>query len=284
LREDTDTPAGLYYDKMLGALREIKSDEDPAVVYDNFLALPRVGTTGAFAPGFTNTSSLAYAIDEQVTHGTVLDTDGDSPFSMSVWFKANLIATDMALLSKISTPLNGYLFRLDAPSGGIEMFLSSDWLGGDYFRIRSTVINWDDNAWHNTVVTYDGSRTLAGLKMYADGAALATFQSGGTTVLAGSTSNPGAIFRHGQSGVTAWNFTGNMDETSWWQKELSLTEIQEIYNVGEPSDLLSHTAETDLVSWWRVDGDAGPTLTDKKGSNHGTMVNMDAGNISSDVP
>ncbi len=80
-------------------------------------------------------------------------------------------------------------------------------------------------------------------------------------------------------------FDGNIEEVSVWNKELSLPEVAELYNSGNPDNLADHSAYSDLVSWWRMgDDDTDPTLSDNKGSNDGTMMNMDSGNIEADTP
>jgi hypothetical protein len=72
-------------------------------------------------------------------------------------------------------------------------------------------------------------------------------------------------------------WAGNVDEMSIWSTELTAAEVTEIYNSGNPSNLLVHSEEVlngSLVSWWRCgDGDTAPTITDNKGSNDGTLTN-----------
>lgn len=62
-----------------------------------------------------------------------------------------------------------------------------------------------------------------------------------------------------------------MDEASFWTKNLSAAEVQEIYNSGSPADLNSHSAFDYLSMWWMM-GDqdpdldaAGLTITDRIG-------------------
>ena len=66
-----------------------------------------------------------------------------------------------------------------------------------------------------------------------------------------------------------------IDEVSYWDKALSSSEITELYNSGSAADLSSHSAVSDLVSWWRMGDNASDDLTadtgqitDVEGSNN----------------
>ena len=81
------------------------------------------------------------------------------------------------------------------------------------------------------------------------------------------------------------NVSQSRSEPSMWNKELSASEVTEIYNAGKPADISKHSASADLISWWRMgDGDTFPTITDQVASNDGTMTNAEASDIEEDVP
>jgi hypothetical protein len=91
-----------------------------------------------------------------------------------------------------------------------------------------------------------------------------------------------------------WNFlSGNVDEVSVWNKELSTPEVAEIYNSGSPPDLDTLSAAANLVGWWRMgdtfgdsadSSDASARIYDAKNSYDMTPVNTVAGDIQTDVP
>ena len=77
-----------------------------------------------------------------------------------------------------------------------------------------------------------------------------------------------------------------MDEVALFDDELSLAQIQNIYNSGTPTDLSS---ESYLLGYWRNGDPTGtgayPTIVDQSSnSNDGTMNNMSSSDIVTDVP
>jgi len=76
-----------------------------------------------------------------------------------------------------------------------------------------------------------------------------------------------------------------LDELSVWGKELSVAEVDEIFNGGKPADLSKHPAYGSCAHWWRMgDGDTYDIITDHKGGDDATMINMAPSNFVLDVP
>jgi hypothetical protein len=76
----------------------------------------------------------------------------------------------------------------------------------------------------------------------------------------------------GSSGGAEFQFDGIIDEISYWTKELTQSDVTEMYNDGVPLDLLTHSSTSDLVHYWRnnnlhTDG----KWKDLKGSNNITF-------------
>ena len=70
-------------------------------------------------------------------------------------------------------------------------------------------------------------------------------------------------------------FTGNLSNVAIWNSELNASQVKEIYNEGLPSNLNSHSAYSNLVSWWKLGEGVSYDGTyliaqDYKGNNHGT--------------
>ncbi len=61
-----------------------------------------------------------------------------------------------------------------------------------------------------------------------------------------------------------------------WNKELSASEVVQIYNDGSPGDLLSTTMAANLEGWWKVDGTdstgASGVIDHSVNNNHGTAA------------
>jgi len=230
---------------------------------------------------FTNLLSLLFdGVDELVAFGDVapFQFERTDVFSFSIWFKTS--TPSRTLISKKLLGASDPGYQIHMHSGGkIEFHLVGS--GGGEIDVESPS-GFDDGVWHNTVVTYDGSSTAAGVSIYIDGVS----QSISITVdtLVASTLNSEQL-RIGTLAASTEPWDGNLDEFSVWDKELTSGEVTEIYNAGVPMDLNKHSAAANLVAFYRNgDNDVFPTLTDNKGSNNGTMTNMEAGDIVSDVP
>ncbi len=139
-------------------------------------------------------------------------------------------------------------------------------------------------AWRHIVITYDGSATAAGVTIYIDGQSVALLITSDGMAVGDSILNT-RDFNIGLRGTSSNEFTGNMDELGMWDKELTQDDVDKIYNERKPSDLKLHPSSANLKSYWRMgDGDTFPTIKDNKGTNDGTMTNMETGDIVVDTP
>lgn len=136
-------------------------------------------------------------------------------YSVSFWVKSNDTPVDYNNILQWGTFDFGKLVWITLTSAG--KVLMSNY--GSSFSSATTVLN---NAWHHVVLTRVGSA----MKFYIDGNTTADASGtwGTDPVLAG-------LFELGQSGVGGY-FDGALDELGIWSKELSSTEITDLYNGG----------------------------------------------------
>lgn len=68
---------------------------------------------------------------------------------------------------------------------------------------------------------------------------------------------------------------GYIDELAFWDKALSISETQSLYNQNRTADLTATTISDNLTHWYRMgeDGDAGTTIVDSVGGVNGTLQN-----------
>lgn len=234
---------------------------------------------------FENSSSILFdGVDEYITFGNSADFDFErtDAFSISVWMKTGQPTNQVIWAKKSSTTNNpGYYLHLRV-SSRIEGVLRGNGDGGGEINFETTTNIWDDGLWHHVVFTYDGSSDISGVSIYIDNVlqTLVTNQNDLSATML-NTRN----FCAGVLGSSTNEFDGNQDELSVWNKELSVAEVSELWNSGAPGDLSEHSAVANGVSWWRMgDGDTFPTIVDQFGTNNGTMTNMEAGDIVTDVP
>lgn len=140
--------------------------------------------------------------------------------------------------------------------------------------------------WYHVAAVWDGGLNSTNIRVYLNGVD-DTFSQAEIGVFTGipNTATPVRIASNLDTGVGAGFFWGHIDEVSFWNTGLNGAQISEIYNSGKPTNLLNHSANANLVSWWRMgDGATFPTIPDVKGGFNGTMTNMEAGDIQTDVP
>ena len=241
---------------------------------------------------FTNEYSLDFdGVDDYVTFGDSNDFSfgngtSDTPFSVSAWIKM-ADATKFRILSKSGTGTGNieWIFSLSG-ADKLALILYDNTISNQIKR-NSSVITSDEGSWINVAATYNGSGSNTDINLYINGVdANDSVGSAGTYV---AMHNGTAALQMGRfvtdTGGTSYA-NGNIDEVSLWNKELSLTETQNIYNSGTPTDL---SAASNLVGYWRNGDTAGtsvyPTINDDSSNgNNGLMANMDSGDIVTDVP
>ena len=221
-----------------------------------------------FASSFENTKSLLFdGVDDNVNFGTAsaLAMTG-SDFTVSVWLKRDGTG-------------NQFVIGNDTSGGGWGVLCSNSavrfYTGGSTYLSGSII---PLSSWVHFALTFNNSSKLA--TFYVDGSSVATNTMG--AIVGTSTRD----FTIGKGLSAFFPFNGNIDEPSVWSKELSLTEVQEIYNSDLPNNLATHSASANLVSWWRNgDGDTYDVITDHGSAGiDGTMTNMTSGDIVTDVP
>ena len=231
-------------------------------------------------PKYSNKSFLFDGVEDYVTMGDVLDEDGSSAFSLSAWVK---------LSSSGNQQIVGKMLEGDTYAG-YGIYITSD-------KIRFSIINtWSSNAlsldvtstfvydvWTHICITYDGSQDVSGVIMYVDGSPEATVTQYNSL---GASSTTTASFSIGSRNADGAEFTeGNIDEVSIFNSELTLSQVQSIYNGGVPVDI----SDLSPIGWWRM-GEGATFSTDwtipdvSTNSNNGTSDNMGESDRKSDTP
>ena len=109
------------------------------------------------------------------------------------------------------------------------------------FRLQASNIPSTD-IWYHVLVTYESQVA----KMYINGveedSLTTSFASLGTNsqeVIIGATTPSGTA-----------NYSGSLQNISIWNVAMNQSEIDEIYNLGTPTDLNNHSQVANGIAWW----------------------------------
>lgn len=182
----------------------------------------------------------AFTFDGVNDHITLPDDSLNftGPFSYSFWIKSSDTTNYTIIVGNIQSArapygfLHGYEFWLAA--GKIQTdYKSGINIGGGGTSVGSI----SNNTWNHVVVTYNPDNAITGDKIYINGTldkSSATLDASGITSIHYTTPMKACIGARNQSGSPV-NFLPNgtsLDALSVWNKELTSTEITELYNSG----------------------------------------------------
>ena len=220
------------------------------------------GTVGPRPESIFNRFSFEFdGIDDYIDCGSFSAYD-NGDLSASIWIKKSTMGTfEYAISNSGSSARAGFDIIFENAFRRVRVSRRT--------RTSDTITAYADigftlNTWHNIAFTYqDSTRTL---KVYMDG----VLQN--TTIGSASTNSASLNLTIGSFQGSSNFASGNIDEVSVFNSELSQSDITTIYNGGVPNDISS----LNPLSWWRCgDGDTAPTLTDNgSGGNDGTMTNF----------
>lgn len=154
----------------------------------------------------------------------------DLPFSISLWFNVTAFSSFNFLVNKQSA--TGFEWQLLLNGSTNILFSKFTNTSISQGVIRSSSISL--NTWHHLVVTDNGSKTNAGMKVYLNGVlgSNTNSNSGVYTGMANTTS-PVFVGNFGNSIGTANKHKGLLDELGIWKnRELTSAEITFLYNSG----------------------------------------------------
>ena len=194
-----------------------------------------------------------------------LDIAGND-FSCSLWFNTTTTASGQPLFA-LEAFSNKFAMTIEGGSAYKNVAFSFNWnTGGVNTFYYDGGNNLTDGNWHNYIITKQGTTVQA----YIDGSTITFGNLNGTAT--SSNANRIARWYHGY-------YSGKISNTSLWDKQLSSSEVREIYNQGLPSNLNSHSAYSNLVSWWQLGENSSFNgndwiVADEIGSNNGDSNGM----------
>lgn len=212
-----------------------------------------------------------------------LNFDEDDPFSVLFWMKSTDTGTMFVYSNTEGTP--GYRgYEISIISGQVDFALYSAFNSTNYIRKRSTnTVNSGD--WVSVCITYDGSSSVDGVRIYINAIEESAFSSTQDT-LNGTTVSTEDSRIGGRPIGSLLGYDGQLDGLVFYNRVLSPSEVFLLGGQKEPVDHGAVGPVDALLGWWRMgDGDTFPTISDNAVAydNDGTMTNMVAGDIVENV-
>lgn len=224
-----------------------------------------------FAPGLVGQAFSFNGINQYVL---IADNPALTPkdaITIEAWFTAAPTGQMQKLVSKFNAiegcSDDSYDVGID-PTGQLSFQLetvSGDCTSDNNMRATPPTSVFD-GAFHHIAATYDGSM----MRLYFDGALIGSLAVRGPISAYPRPLTLGGTFLFGSP---AYFHRGLLDEVSIYNRNLSASEIQAIFQAGSAGKCkVSSTCTTlpqGLVSWWAGDGN----VNDIKNANSGTLQN-----------
>ena len=187
------------------------------------IKLPETCPVPTIVPPITTCYSLDFdGVNEYIdcTNNVAFNQDFNTQFSVSAWVKFDTIATINLLMSKYNLSPKGWQFRIEY--NRISLFLKES-TGPNQIQAYGNTIITTTGQWYHLTATYDGSNTLAGVKLYVNGAPDLVTGGGGSVV---------GTFQNTEPLLIGQTTNGNIANARMWNTELTSIQIAAEYNSG----------------------------------------------------
>lgn len=226
---------------------------------------------------FNNYSVLFDGINDYVTFGNNINYDIATQFSVSLWIRPNNLSAIRTFVSKAENAGNIYGWSLRHETTG-QLTLQARVPGALTSQTSTNTVT--AGVWNHVVLTYSGNSNVSGFKVYVNNV---SYTYPAFTLPASWLASQDFVL--GARGTNTQYFSGNIDEVSVWNKQLSAAEVATLYNSGVPTNCSAVSFNANLTNYWRLgDGDSYPTIYDNAGLINGTMTNMTSAAIVGSVP
>ncbi|MCK5641069.1 MAG: LamG domain-containing protein [Gammaproteobacteria bacterium] len=233
-------------------------------------------------PAITNTYALSFNGATQITKtpNTEFNPDTDDAFSISTWIKRLTAGTSDTVVTSLDTNNNnqGWIVYFDGNANN-RLSVNLNFNASNQIRTRFTLGASTINSWHHLVVTYDGSGNANGINVYLDGVpALRVVQENGLG--SNSIRNDDSFFYIGGRGNNSQNADMYIDQTAFFNKELSLSEVGTMYNGGVVEDIRLKELLDDMANAFEWE----QNLNDSASNVLTIYDNQDLTSFTTDVP
>lgn len=249
-----------------------------------------------------NVNKKAISLDGTNDHILVSDqddfsfTDGSSDvaFSLSAWvYVGDVSSDDGPFIAKANFSTGNTEFIFKHANGSLQFFLydRDQSASGHQIRTLATAATLSDTTWHHVVATYSGNGSHTGMKIYTDGSQTTATQSTlNSYTRIRNTATPLTLGATEDLANANRVFEDRLADCVIFNKELSSSEVTELYNSGKTMNIRNHSAFANVISWWKMGDDEDSTgsegIKDYISGHHGTLTNgaaiIDESGLSSD--
>jgi hypothetical protein len=190
-----------------------------------------------------------------VANESAFDFEQDDAFSISAWVKVVGDNAEQKIFNKLENPgpNRGYEFFVNS-ANKLSGYLISTWSGDAIYVYGTTNVN--DDLWHHVEMTYDGTSTAPGVKIYLDGVEESlTYNNDSLASTILTDISPTLGKRDGGS----LYFEGNIDELKVYDYERTQEQVIEDMNAGHPAP---GSPVGSPIAWWKFDEGYGDTAYD----------------------
>ena len=201
-------------------------------------------------------SVFNFAPDSFINCGDInsVNSDGESAFSISCWFKSTSTSGgSLVTKSKNSANFDGYQLWLDA-TGEVRFYLGS-YTGtantSPWVYVKSAN-QFNNGEWHNAVVTYNANQSTSGIKLYIDNVEQVLSVYNNAPSVSSSVQNDFMIGARGNSSANGFYYTGEISNVQFWDAKLEASEVETLYNNGQPLMTGTQPQASNLKAWYKL--------------------------------
>ncbi|MFH1591469.1 MAG: LamG domain-containing protein [archaeon] len=201
---------------------ESQLGENSTYVYD-FSDTGNNGTVNGGSLLNVSNGMFGGGIDQNNIDGSFVDCGNDvslqlnSSFSISAWFTSGNSSDTRIIVSK--TPDVTVWWNLQLTTNGLLRWQADD--GDNKISFETTNVRYDNNTWYHVAIV----RNISGYSMFIDGAFVMDGSNNGDINNSGNLYIGANEFNGGD-----YAFNGTIDEVAIWDRSLSSTEIDALYD------------------------------------------------------
>ncbi len=198
------------------------------------------GHNGYFSGGATSTAKTTGKIGQAINfdgvndtvliaHSSLLDLDMNESATFSFWVNKRSASANAGPIYKRTSGSPGY--NIDILTTGAVSFAIGDLFSNNNKISNDTSTTMNLNEWYHVVVTYDGSISSTGIKIYFNGV-LQSMTNAFDGYGGGSSSNGFDFSLGARESGTSRLLDGKMDEVRFYNRVLTTSEIKQLYLMG----------------------------------------------------